>query len=111
MLQYLLDEHLPGYHLPIRRLRASTWFIDPYHHTIKLWDYVVDSIHQRYDVMAIKDSRYIYRKVIVCNDRKEYLITLVSNYTGSCENSDVYYACIGYTYLPSSNFDLNSYLI
>lgn len=117
MLQFLLNEHLPGYRLPWRRLSDSVWSIDTHSNTMELWGYVIDIACQRYDVIAIKPTEFILTKSILCSTGKEYLATLESSFVIEHRpylkndrgwNHCAFIRCVRNT---SSKVDIDSYLI
>lgn len=108
MLQYLLDEHLPGYHLPGRHTRTYIWHVDTSTNSIVYSKCLIAPRSQRYDVVAVK---YVAgQPFILCNDGKKYRIAI-----GGIYDLDVYgimtpYVNIIYTPVPSANFDFKGYL-
>jgi hypothetical protein len=85
MLQYLLDDYLPGYHLPARRLSADGWSIDPITCEIKVRYYEVSYPEKLGNAVAMRKSDRIYdARYILCRNGIEYYVYDCERYyTGS----------------------------
>jgi len=117
MLQFLLNEHLPGYCLPWRRLSRSDWSIDTSSNSMEIWGYVIDTACQRYDVIAIKPTESILTNSILCSTGKEYLTTFDSSFEIEhkhyLKNDRGWNHCafISWVRNKSSKVDIDNYLI
>jgi hypothetical protein len=80
MFQYLIDDYLPGYSLPMRRLTAYPWRLDPSTCRLKLGYSLIIDITRLGDAVAIRGVEYHYIFVL-CNDGNEYRVW-------ECQRSD-----------------------
>jgi len=112
MLQFLLDEHLPGYCLPKRRLHHDTWSIDPITCNIKVFGAIIISSNgQKNGVVAMKSSN-VKDVVIICGDCSEYHVSTNGYYVGFNSTGTIQYQYVRlwYTAVIPSQYDFTRYL-
>jgi len=104
MLQYLLDDYLPGYKLPIRRLTSGRWNFVADH---KVDGLPILSYSERDDIIAMKWINN-YQAYILCDDLSQYYV-VIRGYV----NDDGWFGCervfLVYTHLLEK-FDVKVYL-
>lgn len=116
MLQFLLDEHLPGYRLPKPRLHHDKWSIDPITSNIEVPGAIISSDDQKSGVIAMKShmkSSNVRDVVIICDDCSEYKVTPNGYYVCFSSKGDSQFLCVylNYTAVIPSKYDFTRYLV
>lgn len=88
MFQYLIDDYLPGYSLPMRRLTAYPWRLDPSTCRLNLGYSLIIDITQLGDAVAIRGVEYHYIFVL-CSDGNEYRVW--ESHTGELVYNHLYH--------------------
>jgi len=101
MFQYLIDDYLPGYSLPMRRLTAYPWSLIPSTGRLKLGYSQIIDITRIGEAVAIRGVAYHYIFVL-CSDGNEYRV-----WECHSQNTDE----LVYDHLCHDDYDRESYLI